>query len=278
MMAGWIKLHRKVLQSDMYRTLNAKQKVVLFTLLLMANHQPRRWEFQGQIYTLKPGQMITSLAQICALSADCEVTVQTVRTALKKLEKWGFLTNRSTKRNRLITIVNWALYQGEGETVTNDSTNSQQSAHNQPTECQQSINKEPTTNKNDKNGKNEKNHLLPQSTEAFHQIEQHYLQQSGRQRLTMRDRQSIQELLEQGISVDVMIRGIDYAFFHFQPQHEGDQIRSFAYCAKVIRAQQKGASVLETSAKDSIDDEEDLFADYIKNNYYAPLLNRTYPD
>jgi len=33
---GWIKLHRKILNSDMYRSLNSKQRDVMITLLLMA--------------------------------------------------------------------------------------------------------------------------------------------------------------------------------------------------------------------------------------------------
>lgn len=139
---GWIKLHRKILSSDMYQSLNSKQRDILITLLLMANHKEKQWEYKSEIYTAKPGQMVTSLESIKKNCAK-DVTIQNIRTTLKKLETWGFLTNQSTKTGRLITIVNWRLYQDE-ETETNKDDNKEL------TKNQQRANKELTTNKNDK--------------------------------------------------------------------------------------------------------------------------------
>jgi len=146
---GWIKLHRKLLESEMYRSLNSKQRDVMVQCLLLANHSPNRWEFDGEIYNCAAGQFVTSLDTI---SRNCakDVKVQSVRTALLKLEKWHFLTNKSTKTGRLITIINWDTYQGCLDD-TNKDTNKQLTKH------QQSSNKELTANNNDKNEKNEKN-------------------------------------------------------------------------------------------------------------------------
>lgn len=139
---GWIKLHRKILSSDMYQSLNSKQRDILITLLLMANHKEKQWEYKGKIYTADPGQMVTSLESIKKNCAK-DVTIQNIRTTLKKLETWGFLTNQSTKTGRLITIVNWRLYQ-DAEAETNKDDNKEL------TKNQQRANKELTTNKNDK--------------------------------------------------------------------------------------------------------------------------------
>lgn len=111
---GWIKLYRKTLDSEMYQNLNAKQKVVMITCLLLANHKPQRWEWNGEIYEVKEGQFITSLE---SLKKHCgkDISIKNVRTALAKLEKWGFLINESAKTGRLITIVNWQVYQDGGE-------------------------------------------------------------------------------------------------------------------------------------------------------------------
>lgn len=148
-MSGWIKLYRKTLKSDMYKSLNSKQRDVMMTLLMMVNHKEKEWEWNGQIFKTKPGQVVTSIAKIKENCAS-DVSLQSVRTALLKLEKWGFLTNESTKTGRLITIVNWGVYQ-DGEDQTNKENNKELTKH------QQRTNKELTTNKNDKNDKNVKN-------------------------------------------------------------------------------------------------------------------------
>lgn len=145
-MEGWIKLHRKILNSDMYRSLNSKQRDVMITLLLMANHKTKRWEHDGKIYEAKPGQMVTSLKSIQENCAS-DVSIQNIRTALDKLKSWGFLTWESTNKNRLVTIINWAVYQGD-----EDDANKQ--SNNQLTSHQQTTNNQLTTNKNEKNDKN----------------------------------------------------------------------------------------------------------------------------
>lgn len=148
-MEGWIKLHRKILISNMYRSLNSKQRDVIITCLLLANHEGKEWEWQGKVYKCAPGQFITSLQALCNYCAS-DVKVQSVRTCLLKLEKWHFLTNKSTKTGRLITICNWDSYQ-----LVDDDTN--KDSNKELTKSQQRANKELTTNKNEKNEKNEKN-------------------------------------------------------------------------------------------------------------------------
>lgn len=115
----------------------------------MANHEPNQWEWKGKKYIVKSGEFITSLEKIVAKCGK-GITTQNVRSALKRFEKLQFLTNESTKQNRLIKIENWGLYQDE-ENQPNKATNKE------VTNDQQRPNKEVTTNKNDKNDKNDKN-------------------------------------------------------------------------------------------------------------------------
>jgi len=145
---GWIKLHRRIQKSDVYKTLNAVQRDVMIQCLLLANHEPHSWEWQDKIYEVVEGEFITSLKSLKKVCAK-GVSVQNIRTSLDKLEKWSFLTNKSTKTGRLIKIVNWAKYQSK-DTKTNKVTNKQL------TKNQQSTNKALTTNKKDKNDKESK--------------------------------------------------------------------------------------------------------------------------
>lgn len=147
-MNGWVKLHRTLADKSIWKTSTAVQKVILITLLMMANHEESEWEWKGEKYICKPGEMITSLESIRE-KAGKDISIQNVRTALLRFEKYGFLTNESTKQNRKITIENWALYQ-DSQQSTNKETN------NQLTKDQQSTNNQLTTNKNNKNNKNER--------------------------------------------------------------------------------------------------------------------------
>ena len=120
------------------------------TILLSANHKPNKW--QGMV--IKAGQFVTSLQ---GLSDRSGLSVQSVRTALKKLQSTGEISVKSTNKNTLITVIKWADFQIVEE--------NQQSINNQLTNNQQTINKQSTTNKNDKNDKNEKKYNIPPSFE-----------------------------------------------------------------------------------------------------------------
>ena len=128
-----------------------EQKVVLITILLLANHEENEWEFAGRKFACKPGQFVTSLSSI-ADACGKGISIQNVRTSLNRFEKLGFLTNKSTKTGRLITIVNWGIYQ-EHNALANkvDSI--------ELTKQSQTCNKDLTSNKNDKNKKNDKNEI-----------------------------------------------------------------------------------------------------------------------
>lgn len=157
-MQGWVKLHREMRTNVVWNSTTAEQKVIFLTLLTMVSHSLNSWEWEGEKYHVKPGQAITSLKSICELAGK-GITPQKIRTALDKFEKWGILTNRSTRRGRLITIVNWGKYQGRDEKVTNELTVEQQTP-----------NKQLTTIKNVKNEKNEKNESRVPAPDNFPSI------------------------------------------------------------------------------------------------------------
>lgn len=151
MQQGWVSVYRELLEKPIWITSTPEQKTILMTLMLMANHKDAEWEFKGEKFTVKKGQMITSLESI-VLKCGKGVTIQNVRTALVRFEKYGFLTNESTNKNRLITLVNWEVYQHK-EDEPNKQTNKQLTSN------QQATNKQLTTNNNVITIENEKNEL-----------------------------------------------------------------------------------------------------------------------
>lgn len=148
---GWVKVFRQLLDKPIWQQSSPAQKTILITLLLMANHEEKEWEWKGQKFKASPGQFITSLDSIVK-KCGTGISIQNVRSALVRFKKFEFLTNESTKTGRLITIVNWRLYQ-LSENDINIVNNKEVTKH------QQSTNKEVTPNKNDKNDKNNKKYI-----------------------------------------------------------------------------------------------------------------------
>lgn len=149
MSEGWIKLHRCLFDKAIWQNSTPEQKVILITLLGMANHKGKEWEWKGKQFKAEPGMLVTSLDSICTRCGK-GISVQNVRSALNKFEKYEFLTQEVTKTGRLINIVNWGVYQGGLEEGNKDT-------NKEVTKSQQTGNKEVTTNKNDKNNNNDNN-------------------------------------------------------------------------------------------------------------------------
>lgn len=116
-----------------------EQKTILITLLMSAHFAPSEWEWKGEKYEVQKGQFITSIDTIVKESGK-GITPQNVRTALKRFEKLGFLTNESTKTGRLITILNWEVYQSKKKNQQTD----EQTDNKELTDDQQTPNKELT--------------------------------------------------------------------------------------------------------------------------------------
>lgn len=148
---GWICLYRDLLEKTIWQNSTPEQKTILIALLLMANHKQKQWEWKGKKYTVKEGEFITSLEKIVTMCGK-GITMQNVRTSLKRFEKLQFLTSKSTNKNRLIKIENWGLYQDK-ENQPNKVTNKQLTSN------QQATNKQLTTNNNDNNDNNILNNL-----------------------------------------------------------------------------------------------------------------------
>lgn len=134
-MSGWIKIHRKFLDWEWF---NKSEAVHLFMyLVLKANHKDGQW--QG--IDIKKGQFVTSFGKI---SADTGISLQTIRTLLKKFEKSNEINIQTTNKYSVVTICKYECYQKENETTNKQVTNKQQTTNNQL-----------TTNKNDKKEKKE---------------------------------------------------------------------------------------------------------------------------
>lgn len=139
-MEGWIKIHRKFLDWQWFQKPEAVQLFIY--MLLKANYKDGNW--QG--HEIKKGQFITSAQTI---SNDTKLSLQVVRTLLKKFELTNEIIVKSTNKFTMLTICKYECYQDESNATNKQLTNKQQTT-----------NKQLTTNKNDKKEKNEKEVIL----------------------------------------------------------------------------------------------------------------------
>ena len=132
-------------------------KKLFFLLCCLWSTSLAEWEWQGQKFSVQPGQTITSLQHI-AERCGKGVNAGNVRGALDRFVKLGFLANESTKTGRLLTIVNWGAYQYlDGDRCTDgckDLTNAVQS------DCKGSA----SNKKNKKEEKDKKNNFYQNSS------------------------------------------------------------------------------------------------------------------
>jgi len=135
---GWIKIYRKF--SD-WEWFNISEMVHLFIYLLInANHQDGEW--RGII--VKRGQILTGLN---SLNESTKISVQTLRTCLKRLEKTKEINIQSTNKYSIITICKYDDYQSEQQT-TNKQTNKQLTFNQQTTNNKQEYKEEKEINTN----------------------------------------------------------------------------------------------------------------------------------
>ena len=141
---GFILLHRKITEWEWYSNPNTFR--VFLHCLLMANFTDGR--FEGQ--EIKRGQFVTSLP---SLSKQTCLSVQQVRTALDHLKSTGEITDISTSKYRVITVVKYDDYQDVNRQNNSQSTGNQQASNSQSTGEQQQY------NNNNKETKKKRNNL-----------------------------------------------------------------------------------------------------------------------
>ena len=163
---GWLKLYRDLIDKPLWLNSTLEQRVILVTILCMANFAPKKWEYNGEMFDLQAGQFVTSLPALVSKCNSKEITTQKVRTALKRFEKLGFLTDKSTNKYRLITIVNWAMYQ-DFDSEDNKQDNSQLTDSQQADNSQLTAKEECNNNNNVNNDNNIQSYQSYQSNNIY---------------------------------------------------------------------------------------------------------------
>lgn len=108
MSAGWIKLHRQLLEWEWYDDTNTK--CLFLHCLLRANHSDTEW--RG--HNIKRGQFLTS---VDTLTRETGLSVSQIRTSLKKLISTNEIASKSQARSTVITVLGYDSHQDNDKPV-----------------------------------------------------------------------------------------------------------------------------------------------------------------
>ena len=143
-MAGWIKVHRRLKESAVFGDPDLLKLWLL--CLLKATHKPREVVIEKQVVRLEPGQFVTGRFELEKEYNDGvpnrkKISASTLQRWLRKLETWQMLNIKTYSKFSIVTVSNWTEYQQDEQQMNNKWTTDEQQVD---------------TDKNDKNGKNDK--------------------------------------------------------------------------------------------------------------------------
>lgn len=113
---GYIKLHRKIKKWEWYHDLNVR--VTFIHCLLSANWEDKK--FEGEV--IKRGSFVTSKKK---LAEEVGISLQSLKTALSKLQSTEVLTISPRAKNSLFIVKNYDLYQVSNQVSNHELTNDQ---------------------------------------------------------------------------------------------------------------------------------------------------------
>jgi hypothetical protein len=105
---SYIRLHRKILESAMWKACDAKVVKGFLTMLLLANWKPGKWYADGQEIIIPRGSFVTTFKN---LASDADLSLRSLRTVFHVLEQLGSISRKSTQKWTFITICNYNAYQ-----------------------------------------------------------------------------------------------------------------------------------------------------------------------
>lgn len=160
-MKGWIKLHRRLVSSDIFQ--NEKLLKVFIYCLLKATHKEQSILVGLQTVDLKQGQFVFGRSRA---ASELNMKESTVWKYIKFLEKVKSISLKSNNKFTIITVENWADYQSLDDDEEQQSNNKVTSKKQQ-----NNTNKNVKNDKNDKEEKNKKNNSRKQ---VFDESSIHY--------------------------------------------------------------------------------------------------------
>ncbi len=174
-MAGWISLHRKLMDNPIYS--NANMLKLWIHCLMKATHAEREQLVGNQMVKLEVGQFVTgrnALAEEFNKGAkkDEVVSPSTLWRWLNNFEEWQMLNIKKTTKYSVVTVVHWSEYQGSEQQVNSKWTANEQQMNNKRTTDEQQVNTNNNVNNANNINKDNKHIEKPDAVNPFRFYEQ----------------------------------------------------------------------------------------------------------
>lgn len=165
-MQGYVKIHRKMMQSPIWQ--DPYYFKIWMYCLMKASHKEHDQLVGNNIITLEKGQFITGRNSLAddlnkGMKPNQRLSNKTWYRYMENLEKWQMLTINKTNKYSVVSIVKWSEYQESDHQLSNKSP---------------SVVHQLSTNKNGKNGKNEKKYSPKQvydESSLYYQLANYFL-------------------------------------------------------------------------------------------------------
>ena len=135
MAEGWIKLHRAIQEHWLWDDEPFTRGQAFIDLLLMVNHKDKKIMFNGELRQL---------------SDRWKWSTNKVKKYLEQLQKDGMINYKSDNKKTLLTIENYGVYQGQGNTEETQKEHRSDTEENQKKFKSDAEENQKKTNKNDK--------------------------------------------------------------------------------------------------------------------------------
>ncbi len=197
---GWIKLHRKIRENEIWQKEPFNKRSAWIDLLLRATHKGEKFLIGNTIVKLEAGQIFTSEKR---LAEDWKWSRWKVRCFLNLLKEIGQIeTPKKTSKYTILTIANWELYQSDNSNKANKKDIKKTSKRHQKDTYKKV--------KNDKNVKKEPLCVAGNSS-ATREVFNYWIEKLGhtKAKFTRDKKGKIVARLKEGFSVDELKRAID---------------------------------------------------------------------
>lgn len=148
-MAGWISLHRKLMDNPIYS--NAHMLKLWIHCLMKASHKEHDHLVGNQMVKLEVGQFVTGRNALedefnRGAKKDEVISGRTLWRWIKNFEEWQMLSIKSTTKYSVVTVINWSEHQQSDQQVSSSRpTDVQQLSTNNNVNKGNKENKELTT-------------------------------------------------------------------------------------------------------------------------------------
>lgn len=131
-MPGWLKLHRKILESAVFQ--NADALKMFIWILCKANTQENETVIGTSAVKIKKGQMVFGRKKAAEVLGLTENKCYRIMNLLEELK---IITTKRTTKFTVVSVMNWELYQARNipseQQIDNKSTTNRQQIDNKQT-------------------------------------------------------------------------------------------------------------------------------------------------